>query len=424
MTKKKPEYFFLNNNCILVSGRKASAIYDLNNQTICSIDNKISSLIKSCKAGNKIIEFNSGNSEENTEIMKYLMLLQQNKYGFFSKKYIVTEELEPNWGLNRPENKNDPIDIKKAWIEIIRNCNLKCIHCFEYDGSISKCSCTRDPVNKRGHFDAQKGKQIIRDLDVFNCKEIVLIGGEPTLEKKLLKEMINDILNTKIKKIRVKTNLTTDIDNLLLTLKNERIIVDTTIFSNTKKTNEEITNKRDTFYTWIKNAEKIIANNISLEVNIEVLKKNEDQINQTITFLKELGVKKIIRKFIYSNNPEIWPDKYSSHMIFDESKISGVKKDEFFYNRERNPCWYGKLAVTFDGFILPCIMARNHIIAHIDHKSVKEVMIEKLPLAFWTITKDKITFCKDCEFRYSCSDCRPIQCQDGSLYKGNRFCEI
>jgi radical SAM protein with 4Fe4S-binding SPASM domain len=43
---------------------------------------------------------------------------------------------------------------------------------------------------------------------------------------------------------------------------------------------------------------------------------------------------------------------------------------------------------------------------HINEVSLMEVLIKKDFSVLWGITKDDILICKDCEFRYMCTDCR------------------
>ena len=42
----------------------------------------------------------------------------------------------------------------------------------------------------------------------------------------------------------------------------------------------------------------------------------------------------------------------------------------------------------------------------ISEKKLSDAINEKEFKKYWTISKDKINVCKDCEFRYICTDCR------------------
>ena len=131
-----------------------------------------------------------------------------------------------------------------------------------------------------------------------------------------------------------------------------------------------------------------------------------------------------IKKFIHSIGHEytgydvIRPscaNTISSHTISDVEVLRSrynvkpifrTSKEEFFSNYYFNSCWNGKLAITAKGDVIPCIFARDEVVGNVRKNSIDEIkkgIIEK-----WSITKDKIDVCKDCEFRYCCHDCRPI----------------
>jgi radical SAM protein with 4Fe4S-binding SPASM domain len=83
--------------------------------------------------------------------------------------------------------------------------------------------------------------------------------------------------------------------------------------------------------------------------------------------------------------------------------------DEEVYKKNRcwNSCWFGKVAVTSQGNVLPCVFARNQVAGNIKHQSLSEIINGETMLSYWELTKDKVEACKDCEYRYVCQDCRP-----------------
>ena len=99
-------------------------------------------------------------------------------------------------------------------------------------------------------------------------------------------------------------------------------------------------------------------------------------------------------------NTETLKSRYNMEPVFWTSKESF--KENFFYNS----CWNGKIAITATGDIIPCIFARDEVVGNIRKNSFEQ--IEKKIINKWSITKDDIEVCKDCEFRYCCHDCRPI----------------
>ncbi|MGE5341626.1 MAG: SPASM domain-containing protein [Candidatus Omnitrophota bacterium] len=102
----------------------------------------------------------------------------------------------------------------------------------------------------------------------------------------------------------------------------------------------------------------------------------------------------------------------------------GISTDgkNFFFNKELNPCWGNKLAIDSDGEIKPCMWSDIKL-GNINCISIPNLILSGKFDEFWEINKDKIEICKDCEYRYLCSDCRVGAVKDsGSLYSKSIGC--
>jgi SPASM domain peptide maturase of grasp-with-spasm system len=76
-----------------------------------------------------------------------------------------------------------------------------------------------------------------------------------------------------------------------------------------------------------------------------------------------------------------------------------------FLNKCYNSCLYKKISVDASGNIKNCpSMAKNY--GNIENTSLEDVLNKEGFKDVWNINKDKITGCKDCEFRHICTDCR------------------
>jgi len=76
-----------------------------------------------------------------------------------------------------------------------------------------------------------------------------------------------------------------------------------------------------------------------------------------------------------------------------------------FENKLYNGCLNRKIAIDEDGYIKNCpSMARAF--GHHRDMSLLRVALDNQFRHLWSINKDKIKQCQDCEFRYACTDCR------------------
>jgi SPASM domain peptide maturase of grasp-with-spasm system len=73
--------------------------------------------------------------------------------------------------------------------------------------------------------------------------------------------------------------------------------------------------------------------------------------------------------------------------------------------KKHNTCLNKKVSIDTDGFIKNCPSMRDSY-GSIDNTTISTIMKLRAFQKLWTINKDTIEVCKDCEFRYICSDCR------------------
>lgn len=70
-----------------------------------------------------------------------------------------------------------------------------------------------------------------------------------------------------------------------------------------------------------------------------------------------------------------------------------------------NSCLHKKIGIDINGNIKNCPLMPEKF-GNIHQSSLEEVLIQNNFKKYWNLTKDKIEICKDCEFRYVCTDCR------------------
>ncbi|HET8701089.1 MAG TPA: grasp-with-spasm system SPASM domain peptide maturase, partial [Nitrococcus sp.] len=77
----------------------------------------------------------------------------------------------------------------------------------------------------------------------------------------------------------------------------------------------------------------------------------------------------------------------------------------FFENRFYNGCLNRKISIDAEGYIKNCPSMRVSF-GHHRETSLMEIAMDNEFQSMWHIKKDTIRQCKDCEFRYACTDCR------------------
>jgi len=70
-----------------------------------------------------------------------------------------------------------------------------------------------------------------------------------------------------------------------------------------------------------------------------------------------------------------------------------------------NSCLYKKMSIDFNGNIKNCPSMKESY-GNMKNTTLAEAIEKPGFKKYWNINKDKIHVCKDCEFRYICTDCR------------------
>lgn len=87
-------------------------------------------------------------------------------------------------------------------------------------------------------------------------------------------------------------------------------------------------------------------------------------------------------------------------------------------------CLSGTVAVTADGYVLPCPLLRNYVAGDLTRMTLKETLRKKRLRSFWRMTKDNIPTCATCPFKYICHDCRALEYQATGEIDGIEYCPI
>jgi len=88
------------------------------------------------------------------------------------------------------------------------------------------------------------------------------------------------------------------------------------------------------------------------------------------------------------------------------SKKNFILSGNFYLeSKVHNSCLYKKISIDSDGNIRNC-PSMPQSFGNIKDTTLEDALHHKDFKKYWNITKDSIEICKDCEFRYICTDCR------------------
>jgi SPASM domain peptide maturase of grasp-with-spasm system len=103
---------------------------------------------------------------------------------------------------------------------------------------------------------------------------------------------------------------------------------------------------------------------------------------------------------------------FSTEDYYTPKQCGSICKDYFstnlmtyFEGKKHNTCLNQKIAIDVKGNIKNCLSLKE-IFGNVGHSSLSQALNSKDFKKYWNITKDNINICKNCEFRYVCTDCR------------------
>lgn len=376
-------------NVVMIKGANRGAIYNLNSGEVYSIDQEAVEIILHYQQEQKVNIF----------------LDELEREGIFDYTYINKNYLY----------KTKEKGIELAWLEITQNCNMRCIHCYEGE----------EHVSKGNLLSLDEWKKVIDDLKELGVGRVVVIGGEPCIHKNIIQ----------ILKYLCENNLSTTLftngyflnGELLKTVILTKTRVKVSLYGHNANIHEKITGIKGSFNKLIAAIRQLEDNKVDVHVAITIMKENENYINEIRSFVRSLGV----QGYKFDVIREVVCGTQSIHVPISREAISFafrwkpnfyVSKDQFDWNIDHNSCWYGKIVISENGDVLPCVFARNHIVNNIRFKNIKEIMDSDI-LKYWDMPLGIIETCKDCEYRYACKDCRPIAESANALYSKNPRCK-
>jgi len=153
--------------------------------------------------------------------------------------------------------------------------------------------------------------------------------------------------------------------------------------------------------------------------SIEIFSKYSEILNEAFFETIDGFCSRIYNLVFYSCNkaPFRPKDKYKFTLTFAKEQIklnSCGKVDLKYFNVNlpkvleainHNSCLHKKISIDKDGNIKNC-PAMPQSFGNIKNIPLEKGLNHRDLKKYWNLSKDKIQICKDCEFRYICTDCR------------------
>ncbi|SDF50151.1 radical SAM/SPASM domain-containing protein [Sporomusa acidovorans] len=381
-------YYSLKEECILVEGKLRGAIYDFASGRVYSVNHGAVEFLKACQDSN-LEDFLDITLKENERFLSFLDTLTTKGLGaFYYGKQAAKQRSLPC----------KPPKLEYVWFELTSTCNNRCLHCYS----------ASSPEVPAGSLPHSRWLELITEARQEGASGLQLIGGEPLLYPKW-RELVLKAREENYELIEIFTNATLINDDCVKFFKEHNVSIATTIYADNAATHDKITLHPGSFEKTMTAINKILAENIPLRIASIIMKANENEAENIMKLCTRLGVEAtppdVVRPTGRGNDQQLLPQVYTKPPI----KPPFFTDPESFLNAQSfHSCLAGRLAITATGDVIPCIFAREQICGNILSSDLHTILNGQPLKNCWQTTKDRITKCQDCEYRYACPDCRPL----------------
>lgn len=368
----------------IVTGAKRAALYHFLNHQVYSI-NYSAFLLLQTKCN---IDFSLDTLTPAT-IKFFDTLTKKNIGGFYLEKQIFSSSMPP-----------PSIQLSFVWLELTSQCNNQCLHC--YTESSAEHNFSAQILSK------QQWLTLLEEIAATGCKAIQFIGGEPLLCPHW-RELITKARALNFEHIELFTNATLLTTEDIDFLADNKISIATTLYANNSAIHDTITKNPGSFIKTIQAIQKIKQKNLPLRIASIIMKQNEAQVDALRQLCQQFGSETtepdVIRPTGRGADIDLLPTTYHRPPI---TPPFFTTQEDFTLAQTYHPCLAGKIVITETGTVLPCIFARNHILGDLTKQSLQQILTSPKLHTYWQTTKDIISKCCHCEYRYACPDCRPL----------------
>lgn len=373
--------FRVSSHCRYVRGSSGGAIYDLKNEAVISLNRDAVEVLEMAFRG----EANSSAYSDFLTSLCEKKLLDCFDYEEYSKDI------------------GQRVRLKYVWLELTNRCNCRCLHCYGAFGLPS-----REQLKSELSFD--EWKAVLSKIRHLKGDAIQFIGGEPLLFPRF-SELLLYAHEIGINCIDIFTNAFFLNESIVRLIKDVGASVRVSLYGFDQESHERITQYDGSFKRLDYGLDLLRKYRIPTRIAVVLMKENQDYLDKIINYIQSKGHKytgfDTVRRVQHSpqSSHEVTDRKILLRRMIAYPKFFTSHRS-FCENQHWNSCWFGKFAITASGDVIPCIFARNLTCGNI--RTDKFRYIRRNLLRYWKNTMDDVETCKNCEFRYSCIDCRPL----------------
>lgn len=369
----------------------------------------------------------SGDTEKQCIENGNVNYINENRKNIFSKEKngLYTQEFFKTTYDQMPQ-------LRSVLLEITTQCNERCVHCYiphEYKVDL---------------MDSKKLYDLLRQIRDMNVLNVIITGGEPMIHKEFLGllKKCNELNFS----VNVLSNLTLINDEIISEMTHNKLLcVQTSLYSMDSKVHDEITGYIGSHKRTVLAIEKLVNNNIPVQINCPILKNNMNNYKKVMAWAKSKGIMVYsdFAVFAQYNNSQSNLNCRLSQKEVKELTIDRIYNDEEYRYKIKNDIEQKKnndlskpictvcqesLCISSNGNVYPCSGWENYSLGNINESSINEIWFNSKKTKFLrSLTLKDFPQCISCADRNYCTICLVKNANenvDGNPLKvNNYFCK-
>jgi radical SAM protein with 4Fe4S-binding SPASM domain len=309
-----------------------------------------------------------------------------------------------------------PPRLEFVWFEIAgERCNERCLHCYA-NGETNRGSGHREASPRARMLGHAEWTRLIEDCYNLGCRKCQFIGGEPFLysgaDGRTVLDLARHARETGYDFIEIFTNGTLLTPSMLEKIKALDINIAVSIYSHMPRVHDAITRTPGSFMRTMKALARLRRLSIQTRVAVVLMLQNQVTIERTREQLRTLGIGDIQVDVVRptGRGRNALPPQEEIYRRYAVRRQPDFRADRKAVSRavHGNSCLNGKLAITEEGEVLPCVFGRDWAVGNTRRAPLAHIVRDAQLQKLWAFSKDSVMVCGDCEYRYVCPDCRPL----------------
>lgn len=409
------KYFHLFSDIFFERGAVNGALYDITHNRVLPLSPLESHILYQCEHNVSLDQLEGVGPEQ---VDTFLEKLTQNQLGQYHDTAVRVEKYLPSLNLSINGLVEPPFMLNSVYLQLTSACNLRCTDCGRASLPVWQgCNtCERWPgVTANTQWNPTRLEQVIDELLQYTIANVFIIGGNPLLEPQLL---LNTLAHLRQKtppiNIIIITNGAGLTEEILETLTPLKIKFYFVMLGMNPEEYKKNTGSEQGFADLVNAIFACQRYKIPYAISIVVRPETSDKLAERKQWAEQMGAQRVFfaEHVIQSSEGNVAPLKVLA--TTGPGRVKGVNAQQFFLRREANTCLSRNIAIAVDGTARPCPMLPQETIGDLSQQSLRELFASREHQPYWQLTKDQVTDCRQCEFRYGCLDCAVIDLQIGS----------